>query len=127
MANGMGTPPPIAPTSMSNTIDMLTRVVFQLGVPTVFAAVLLWFVIFKVEDHLRLMVENDMRRTALIAEQGGKLAALVGLGQTRLEEDKLWREAQISELKTQTRLLTELLPMRRREQLGDTPRPEPGQ
>jgi hypothetical protein len=106
---------------------MLTRVVFQLGVPTVFAAVLLWFVIFKVEDHLRLMVENDMRRTALIAEQGGKLAALVGLGQTRLEEDKLWREAQISELKTQTRLLTELLPMRRREQLGDTPRPEPGQ
>jgi hypothetical protein len=134
----MGTPGSSLPTQTSqltNTIDLITRIVFQLGVPTVFAGVLLWFVIFRIQDHLEQIVKMENTRLELQRawqEDARKIflqnteanVAMLKRSQEQDRDNLAWREEQLAQLRLQTGLLQDLLPARVREKYKDTPKPE---
>jgi len=47
-------------------LDPFLQIATQLGVPTVFAGVLLWFVLFKVGGTLENIEDNEIQRTKLL-------------------------------------------------------------
>jgi hypothetical protein len=52
---------------MPTWLNPLVTITTQLGVPTVFAGVLLWFVLFKVGGTLDKIEQNELDRTKLLA------------------------------------------------------------
>ena len=63
MANG--TPPPIPGYAW---VDTAARLVTTVGVPTVFAAYLLWFVTTRVGATLEVIEANEQARTKMLQE-----------------------------------------------------------
>ena len=62
-------------------VDIVTRLVVQLGFPTVIAGVLLWFVLVRVDGTLKMIQEQEDTRTKIaMAMQDSLLAALERLG-----------------------------------------------
>jgi hypothetical protein len=55
-------------TPTGDLIDRASRVILQLGLPTVFAAVLLWFVLSKLATSLDAMVDSMQHQTAALVE-----------------------------------------------------------
>lgn len=55
----------------------LVSVTTQLGVPTVFAGVLLWFVLFKVGATLETIEQNEIDRTKLLLSMQESFVAAV--------------------------------------------------
>jgi len=71
--------PPAQPSWLAPLVSVTT----QLGVPTVFAAVLLWFVLFKVGGTLEKIEQNELDRTKLLVSmQEAFVAAVQQQGET---------------------------------------------
>lgn len=49
-------------------LQPLLTIITQVGVPTVIAGVLLWFVLFRLDDTLRVIEREEGARTKMIAE-----------------------------------------------------------
>lgn len=62
-APSSGYPPPPLPGWLGSAVQVTT----QVGVPTVFAAVLLYFVLFRVTATLEVIQKNEDRRTEMLA------------------------------------------------------------
>src|SRR5262245_22323625 len=79
----MGSPasPSLPPPGGAGWVDIVTRLVVQLGFPTVIAGVLLWFVLVRVDGTLKMIQEQEDTRTKLtLAMQEKVIAALDTLG-----------------------------------------------
>jgi hypothetical protein len=61
MPNGPSAPPPL-PGWLGSVVQITT----QVGVPTVFAGILLWFVLFRMDATLRVIEQSEDARTKLI-------------------------------------------------------------
>lgn len=110
----------------------LPRIVVPLALATGCAGVLLWFTVVQVDALLArhskpavLMTEVCTELRALLVAQEGVLAEQLAIGRAQCDQTIPARFAELAELKLHTRLLTALLPARKRAQLADTPRPEP--
>lgn len=69
MANGTPGPP------LPGWLGQVVQVTTQVGVPTVFAAVLLWFVLTRVDTSLKTINENEEARTRMLAAMQDTLVA----------------------------------------------------
>jgi hypothetical protein len=58
--------PSLPPAGGPAWLAPLVTITTQLGVPTVFAGVLLWFVLFKVGGTLEKIEDNELERTKLL-------------------------------------------------------------
>src|SRR5262245_46684770 len=54
-------------------LQPLLTIITQVGVPTVIAGVLLWFVLFRLDDTLRVIEREEGARTKMIAEMQGNV------------------------------------------------------
>jgi hypothetical protein len=68
MTNGPLTPLP-------GWLGSVVQITTQVGVPTVFAGILLWFVLFRMDAALRVIEQSEDARTKLITTVQEKLAA----------------------------------------------------
>jgi hypothetical protein len=76
---GPGTPPPPAPAAapLPGWLGPVVTLTTQVGVPTVVAGVLLWFVLMRVDGAMRHIQEEEDLRTAKVGEmQAAVIAAL---------------------------------------------------
>ena len=62
----MGIPPSLPPTPSDDRLTRYGQLVMQIGVPTVFAGVLLWFIITRLLANLDLMNVEMRNQTKLI-------------------------------------------------------------
>jgi hypothetical protein len=65
----MGNDPPVsqADSPLPGWVGSAVQVIAQLGIPTVFATVLLWFVLSNVSDTLKHIEHAEVERTKLLA------------------------------------------------------------
>jgi hypothetical protein len=71
---------------MPGWLGPLVSVTTQFGVPTVFAAVLLWFVLFKVDGAMRAIQEGEETRTKIVAAMQDTLVAALEKQADRFEK-----------------------------------------
>lgn len=69
MANGAPSPP------LPGWLQPLVTVTTQVGVPTVFAGVLLYFVLFRVGDVLNTIAKQEEARTQIIRDSQTQIVA----------------------------------------------------
>jgi hypothetical protein len=85
-----GQPPPQGNQGQAGNLPAwlgpIVSVTTQFGVPTVFAAVLLWFVLFKVDGAMRAIQEGEETRTKIIAAMQDTLVAALNKQTDRFEE-----------------------------------------
>jgi hypothetical protein len=73
---GSGPPPPAAP-PLPGWLGPIVTITTQVGVPTVIAGVLLWFVLFRLDTTLQLIERSEEDRVRIIAAvQDSIVAAL---------------------------------------------------
>jgi hypothetical protein len=79
MPNGIPPPPPPAP--LPGWLGPIVTITTQVGVPTVIAGVLLWFVLFRLDTTLNQIEEAEAERVKIMAAmQETNIAALMRLG-----------------------------------------------
>lgn len=79
-APGGGSPP------LPGWLGSVVQVTTQVGVPTVFAGVLLWFVLFKVGATLEVIEQGEEERTKIIAAMQDTLVAALDRQAGRFEK-----------------------------------------
>lgn len=76
--------PPLAP--LPGWLGPLVTVTTQVGVPTVVAAVLLWFVLFRVDGAMKVIQENEEERTRMVNAMQDSLIAAIERNTNRLDK-----------------------------------------
>ena len=75
--------PPLAP--LPGWLGPLVTVTTQVGVPTVVAAVLLWFVLFRVDGAMKVIQDNEEERTRMVNAMQDTLIAAINRNTERLD------------------------------------------
>jgi len=102
MANGPGPPQVVIPGA--GWVDLLSRVIVQVGFPVVVAGVLLYYLLFRFTGNIETI-------TARMAANTDVAAKLVASEQQTLSE----LQAQTIELKAQTLAINQLVELKRRD------------
>ena len=74
---------PAAP--LPGWLGPLVTVTTQVGVPTVVAAVLLWFVLFRVDGAMKVIQDNEEERTRMVNAMQDTLIAAINRNTERLD------------------------------------------
>lgn len=83
-AGGWGVRRPVA-NGIPGWVDAAAKLTTTVGVPTVFAAVLLYFVLVNVHDTLQVIENNEEARTRLLAETQAAFIAAIDRSAERFE------------------------------------------
>jgi hypothetical protein len=86
MAGVMGTPSPQQHQPLPAWISPWIAVTTQVGVPTVFAGILLWFVLFRLDGMLQAIESGEEKRTGIILEMHKDLVNALGAQADRFEK-----------------------------------------
>jgi hypothetical protein len=77
--------PGMAPAALPGWLGPIVTVTTQVGVPTVVAAVLLWFVLFRVDGAMKVIQENEEERTRMVNAMQDTLIVAINRNTERLD------------------------------------------
>ena len=83
----MGTPAaPSASPPLPGWLGPIVTLTTQVGVPTVVAGVVLWFVLFRVDSTLKIIQENEENRTRMVAAMQDSLVSALNHNASTFEK-----------------------------------------
>lgn len=83
-----GSQPSLPPAPLPGWLGSAVQVTTQVGVPTVFAAVLLWFLLTRMDTTMRVIQTEEENRTKIVAAMQDTLVATLDR-QTKSFEDAI--------------------------------------
>ncbi len=86
MSMGAAPPPPSASAPLPAWLGPVVTLTTQVGVPTVVAGVLLWFVLFRIDGAMKDIQEQEDTRTRMVAAMQDSVIAALERNADRFEQ-----------------------------------------